>query len=183
MQSSTAGQQGRARVRELADRLYRERYHHLLRIADRSAISRSDAEEAVQFGFMAFIEHFDPEGEAPALPWVTLTVKRRCWALYRARHLDRSVGQETEAEAAGVGPGAVVDAIPSRATGTEQLVTGVEEARWRLAALKPAERRVLGLIAAGCSYAEIGEITGFSYRKTNRCAGEGRAALRALTSR
>ncbi len=63
MMSSTAGQQGRARVRELADRLFRERYHHLLRIADRSAISPSDAEEAVQFLFMAFIEHFDPEGE------------------------------------------------------------------------------------------------------------------------
>jgi DNA-directed RNA polymerase specialized sigma24 family protein len=44
--------------------------------------------------------------------------------------------------------------------------------------LKPAERRAIGLIAAGYSYAEVGEITGWSYTKINRCAAEGRAALR-----
>ncbi len=48
----------------------------------------------------------------------------------------------------------------------------------RLSRLKPQERRALALQAAGCSYAEIQAITGWTYTKVNRCLAEGRAALR-----
>lgn len=54
-------QRRRARVQALADELYRERYHHLLRIARANAFNRADAEEATQDAFASFIEHFDPE--------------------------------------------------------------------------------------------------------------------------
>lgn len=53
------------------------------------------------------------------------------------------------------------------------------EAREHLARLKPAERRALSLIAAGYSYREVGEITGWTHTNINRCATEGRAALRS----
>ena len=43
-----------------------------------------------------------------------------------------------------------------------------------LNALKPHEVRALTLKAQGYSYAEIGEITGWSYTKINRCMAEGR---------
>jgi hypothetical protein len=43
-----------------------------------------------------------------------------------------------------------------------------------LQALKPQEVRALTLKAQGYSYAEIGEITGWSYTKINRCMAEGR---------
>jgi hypothetical protein len=43
-----------------------------------------------------------------------------------------------------------------------------------LHALKPQEVRALTLKAQGYSYAEIGEITGWSYTKINRCMAEGR---------
>ena len=43
-----------------------------------------------------------------------------------------------------------------------------------LHALKPQEVRALTLKAEGYSYAEIGEITGWSYTKINRCMAEGR---------
>ena len=43
-----------------------------------------------------------------------------------------------------------------------------------LNALKPQEVRALTLKAQGYSYAEIGEITGWSYTKINRCMAEGR---------
>ena len=56
------------------------------------------------------------------------------------------------------------------------------EASERLAALKPAERWALGLIAAGYSYQEVGQITGWSYTKINRSAAEGRARLRELAA-
>jgi DNA-directed RNA polymerase specialized sigma24 family protein len=62
--------------------------------------------------------------------------------------------------------------------GTEQRVARIGEARVRLAALKPDERRALGLIAAGYSYKEVGAITAWSYTKVNCCASEGRARLR-----
>jgi DNA-directed RNA polymerase specialized sigma24 family protein len=58
----------------------------------------------------------------------------------------------------------------------------VRAAALALAALKPAERRAVGLQAAGCSYAEIAEICGWTRTKVNRCLAEGRARLRDSTA-
>ncbi len=51
-----------------------------------------------------------------------------------------------------------------------------------LARLKPAERRALILFGQGYSYAEIIQITGWTYTKVNRALSEGRARLRVLDS-
>ena len=59
------------RVQTLAEQLYREHYPRLLRIAVSNAANRTDAEEAVQFAFLAFLQKFDPESGAPPLAWVT----------------------------------------------------------------------------------------------------------------
>jgi DNA-directed RNA polymerase specialized sigma24 family protein len=179
MYASTAEHQRRNEVQTIAEQLYRERYHYLLGIATKNAANRDDAEEAVQFSFAAFIEKFDSDSGSPPLGRLTLTVKRRCWASYHRARLDRSAGQEVDVESDR--PGSCIADVPSEAAGVRETVEQVEwivDARQRLAALKPAERRALGLIAAGFSYAEIGAMTGFSYTKTNRCAAEGRAALR-----
>src|SRR5262245_18720022 len=50
----------------------------------------------------------------------------------------------------------------------------VTRSREALRALKPQEVRALTLKAQGYSYAEIGEITGWTYTKINRCMAEGR---------
>ncbi len=176
MYASTEEQRRRDQVQGLAEQLYRERHDYLLRIAVKHAANREDAEDAVQFSLSALIEKYDPAGGSPPLGWLTLTLERRCWALYRHMHLDRSAGQEAAPDSAGRSFAA--ESITSGDAGPEQLIELVNDAKTRLAALKPAERCALGLIAAGYSYAEIGEITGFSYTKTNRCAAEGRAALR-----
>jgi len=126
------------------------------------------------------IDKYDPDGGSPPLAWVTLVLQRRCWALYREAHLDRRAGQEAVPDS--VGRSFAAESLPSGDTGPEQLVERVEEARARLASLKPAERRALGLIAAGCSYVEVGNITGWSYTKVNRCLAEGRARLRESAS-
>lgn len=173
-------QRNRERVQVLADKLYRERRHYLLRIAAKNAANEADAAEALHDAFASFIEHFDLSGEAPPLAWLTLTLKRRCWALYRHQHLDRRVGQE--AEPGGEGPGAVIDALPSRTSGPEQLVAQVDEARAKLAALKPQELRALTLLATGYSYREIAAMNQWTYTKVNRCISEGRVALRASLS-
>ena len=46
-----------------------------------------------------------------------------------------------------------------------------------LAALKPQERRALALKAEGYSYAEIQQLTGWTYTKVNRCMAEGRKSF------
>ncbi len=86
-------------------------------------------------------------------------------------------GQEAAPDSAG--RSFTAESIPSGDTGPEQLIELVEDARTRLAALKPAERRALSLIAAGFSYAEIGAMNEWTFTKVNRCIAEGRAALRS----
>ena len=49
-----------------------------------------------------------------------------------------------------------------------------------LGALKPDERLAIVLQALGYSYAEIGELYGWTYTKVNRSLAEGRARLHPL---
>ncbi len=110
----------------------------------------------------------------------TLTLKRRCWAKCRRKHVERKVSRQT-GRADGE-PDVLLDLLPSEATGSEEAIERAEwtiEARHRLAALKPAERQALILIAAGYSYSEIAAMNQWTRTKVNRVATEGRAALRA----
>jgi RNA polymerase sigma factor (sigma-70 family) len=178
MFSNASTEQGRgARVKALAANLYTEHYSYLLGIATRNAANRADAEEAVQEAFASFIRAFDPCGGAPPLAWLTLTLKRECWARRRGERLDRSAGQEACPDSGE--QGFELESIPSGVAGTAERVEFMQDARERLAQLKAAERRALVLIAAGYSYSEVGEISGWSYTKVNRCVAEGRAALRS----
>ncbi len=128
---------------------------------------------------LAFVEKYDPASGSPPLGWLTLTLQRRCWAIYRSQRLDRHVGQEADPDAGR--PGFSVADLPAQTAGVEETIERAEfvlEARAKLASLKPAERRALVLIAAGYSYREVQDITTWSYTKVNRAAAEGRAALR-----
>lgn len=165
----------RTHAEALAERLYATHYPRLLAIARRNCADAHEAEEALHDAFVFFIEHFDADQEAPALPWLTLTLKRRCWALYkrRRRRPDRPDPEIASRVAA--------SSINTGSRSTEDAVEVAEEiARWaeRLSALKRDERRALGLLALGYSYGEICEITGWSYTKVNRCLVEGRAKVR-----
>ena len=181
MYASSTEQQRRNEVQTLAEQLYRERYHYLLRIATRNSANYADAEEAVQQAFLAFLAKFDPDSEAPPLAWGTLTLKRECWAKRARAHLDFRVGQ---AAAPGSDPPAFSpELIPSRSAGPEEMIERAEhlvEAREQLAGLKPAERRALSLIAAGFSYREVSDITDWSHTKVNRSIAEGRERLQQL---
>lgn len=179
MYASSADQQRRERVKALAEQLYRERHPYLLGIATRNAANRADAEEAVQQAFLAFLGKFDPDSDAPPLAWVTLTLKRECWAKRAREHLDRRVGQGAAADPDG--SGFCIADLHSEAADAEE---AIEEAEWiadaheRLASLKLAERRALVLIAAGYSYKEIAKMNQWTLTKVNRSAAEGRAALK-----
>jgi RNA polymerase sigma factor (sigma-70 family) len=164
----------RERTAALADRLYSEQHGHLLAIARRNSDSTEDAEEALQDAFALFIDHFDPTSNAPPLAWLTLTLKRRCWALYRRQRMRAAASR---------GNGAEELRDPRRPP--EELVEVTETVatvRLQLAGLKPAELEALSLLALGYSYREICELTGWTYTKVNRCIVEGRAALRSAQS-
>ncbi len=175
MYASTTEQNRRAQVQALADQLYAERRNYLLHIARHNGANGEEAEEALQDAFILFLDRFDPASEAPPLAWLTLTLKRRCWALYRLQRRgwqqrSESDGECSDAELPGGSSRHPDDLL--------DLAEEVASTRSRLAELKRDERRALSLIALGYSYHEIGQITGFSYTKVNRCATEGRAALR-----
>jgi RNA polymerase sigma factor (sigma-70 family) len=168
----------RERVQVLADKLYRERYHYLLRIARRNGAG-DDADDAVNDAFAAFIDKFDPASGSPPLAWVTLTLKRRCWAITGSRRLDRRAGHWVDRDSGE--PRFSVAGLPAPTAGPEESTERTEsvlEARERLAQLKPDERKALLLFGLGYSYHEISERRGWSYTKTNRSITEGRAALR-----
>ena len=43
------------------------------------AAESAAAEEAANYAFSSFLRAFDPAGQAPALPWITLVLKRECY--------------------------------------------------------------------------------------------------------
>lgn len=169
--------QYRSEVRELATQLYREQRPYLLAIARPHATSAADVEEALNEAFVSFINHYDPDGPAPALPWLILTLKRQCWRQRRDAHFDRWVRGDRQGEHEE--PLARLQTLASSLPEPERVVIDREGARGRLAALKPDQRRAMLLRAAGYSYLEIAAHRGWTYSKVDRCVRRGRAALPA----
>lgn len=170
--ASNANRSTRATAEALADDLYATHHLRLQRIAERNTYSCEDAEDALQDAFLLFINHFDPGGEAPPLAWLTLTLKRRCWALNRRRqtrleHERPNVAVERYCPTADPQPEAHIQAADT-----------VAQLRSQLAQLKPDERQALGLSILGYSYQEIAKLHDWTYTKVNRCIREGRAAMR-----
>jgi DNA-directed RNA polymerase specialized sigma24 family protein len=129
-----------------------------------------------------FIEHFDPDEEAPPLAWLIVTLKRRCWALYKRQRRSFDRADPDSACRLELAPGQPSTAyrLPNELL---EVAEEIDTLRAQIAALKRDERRALGLLALGYSYREICELTGWSYTKVNRCLTEGRAALRDLDAR
>ena len=138
----------------------------LRRTARRFSACAADAEDAYQRALLVALRKA-PDIESAALArWMHAVTRNEARAVRRERErLLRAV------------PGCHLDAGPDphdRAEGRERVAATARA----LATLKPQERRALALLAAGLSYAEIGELCGWSYTKVNRCLAEGRAALR-----
>jgi len=115
--------------------------------------------------------------------WTQTVVKHEALAIRRDR--ERILAGPA---AAPVEEGAVdwVSLIPTEADGPAERAErreAVARSREALQTLKPQELRALTLLAEGYSYLEIGEITGFSQTKINRCLAEGRERFRKLVAR
>jgi RNA polymerase sigma factor (sigma-70 family) len=163
-------------LRRWAGELYAEGRGRLLRIARWNAASAADAEEAVQDALLYFLEGYDPDSGAPPLAWITLAMKRRCWRLRERAHADRHVTADRDGEheePTGALARHVSDARP-----LAERVADRDEARRRLARLKPDQRTAIGMVAAGYSYEEVAGARAWTRTKVNRSLAEGRAVLR-----
>ncbi len=153
----------------------------LRRTARRYSICTEDAEDAFQRALEILLLK-SPPGEARELiRWMQTVTKHEALAVRRAR--ERGL---TPAPLAAIDNDDWLELFPSQAPGPAERVErreSIARSREALQALKPAELRALTLLAEGYSYVEIGEITGFSRTKVNRCLAEGREAYRSLTAR
>ena len=114
--------------------------------------------------------------------WTQTVTKHEALAVRASR--ERLLGHRAPSDREG-GEADPVALIPAPADGPDELVErreAVARSREALRSLKPAELRALTLLAEGYSYAEIGEITGFSRTKVNRLLAEGRSRFRGLLS-
>lgn len=137
--------------------------------ARRFSLCLDDAEDALQRATLILLTKAPPHPTPRLVAWMRLVVRREALALRRER--ERLLAAEPSDR----------DASPALcpAEHLERREAAHERAR-ALRRLKPAEQRALVLLGVGYSYAEICELTGWTYTKVNRCLAEGRARLREL---
>ena len=163
------------RIRDIED--------SLRRTARRYSLCADDADDALQRALEILLLKAPSDNPRELIRWTQTVVKHEALAVKRDRERILS------------GPAAVVPEpgredwvamIPARADGPPERAErqeAIARSREALQALKPQELRALSLLAEGYSYKEIGEITGFSHTKINRCLAEGREKFRSLLSR
>jgi len=172
-----------SRTRTL-DALLRAERDQLMRQARFHSRRPEDAEEALSDACVEFLRFYDgPPGE-DAVRWMLLVVKRCAWAITRrteirsARHgvIDIAALGDEELEVAALERQLDVPELAVRSEETDRLIELIEQ-------LKSDEREALILLGLGCSYAEIGEMRGWSRTKVRRCIYEGRARVREALER
>jgi RNA polymerase sigma factor (sigma-70 family) len=154
----------------------------LKRAARRYSLCAADAEDAYQRTLEILLTKAPSDRGRELFGWSKTVVKHEALAIRRNRERLLGTGPLRDREGEDRDPVAL---IPSGEDGPAELLERREEvarSREALQALKPAELRALTLLAEGYSYAEIGEITGFSQTKVNRCLAEGRERFRKLVS-
>jgi RNA polymerase sigma factor (sigma-70 family) len=152
----------------------------LRRTARRYSLCADDADDALQRGLEILLRKAPSEDPRELIKWTQTVVKHEALAVRRERERmlagPAAYAPEPDAED-------WVALLPSGSDGPEEKVErreAIARSREALQALKPQELRALTLLAEGYSYAEIGEITGYSQTKINRCLAEGRERFRKL---
>lgn len=147
----------------------------LRRTAARYSICAADAEDAYQRALEILLVKCPHAHRGRLAAWMQVVTKREALRVRRAR--ERLLGggrvEGTGGDAAALDPPSPAPGPAERAERRER----VAHSAAALAALKPQERRALALKAEGYSYAEIQELTGWTYTKVNRCMAEGRKSF------
>ncbi|HET7054207.1 MAG TPA: sigma-70 family RNA polymerase sigma factor [Solirubrobacterales bacterium] len=157
----------------LAERLYLDNRQRLLTIARGNCASAEDAEEALHDAVVLFIERFDPSCGSPPLPWLMLTLKRRCWAIYGRRRGLAEVLARAGADGAALSEARTVEELAEIDEKASSLGREVQ-------ALRPEERRALALLVSGYSYRDIAARLGCTTKQVDRLLQRVRAKLREV---
>ncbi len=154
----------------------------LRRTARRYSLCADDADDALQRGLEILLRKAPTDDPRELIRWTQTVVKHEALAVRHDR--ERILGAPPATGTPESGDWVAL--IPSEADGPPERAErreAVARSREALQSLKPQELRALALLAEGYSYAEIGEITGYSHTKINRCLAEGRERFRSLVSR
>ena len=151
----------------------------LKRTARRFSLDAEDADDAYQRALEIVLTKAPTTDARELIRWTQTVTRHEALAVRESR--ERLLGAPSRREGA---PDPLASIPSEREDPGEQAERREAAARTReaLRALKPAELRALSLLASGYSYAEIGEITGFSHTKINRVLAEGRNRFRTLLS-
>jgi RNA polymerase sigma factor (sigma-70 family) len=173
---------GAARKRAAVE-TYAQNEAVLRRLARRYSLCADDAEDALQRGLEILLRKAPTEDPRELIKWMQTVVRHEALAIRKEREL-------TLAGPAAESPGPDFEdwiaLVPSTSAGPAEEAErreAIARSREALQTLKPQELRALTLLAEGYSYIEIGEITGYSRTKINRCLAEGRERLRKQISR
>ncbi len=153
----------------------------LKRTARRYSLDAEDAEDAYQRALEIVLTKAPTTDARELIRWTQTVTKHEALALRQSRERLLGYGR-TGPDGASADPVAL---IPAGGDSPEEQVErreAIARSREALRALKPAELRAMSLLAEGYSYAEIGELTGFSQTKINRVLAEGRDRFRGLVS-
>jgi RNA polymerase sigma factor (sigma-70 family) len=168
--------------RRAAVEVYARNETDLRRVAQRFSLCADDAEDALQRGLEILLLQAPTEDPRQLIKWLQTVIRHEALAIRqeRERTLPRPAAADAEPDREDW-----VSLLPAGADGPPERAERREAiGRWReaLLALKPQELRALTLLAEGYSYLEIGEITGYSQTKINRCLAEGRERFRKLVA-
>jgi RNA polymerase sigma factor (sigma-70 family) len=156
----------RAEIEPAALDLIRRRGAEILSTARRYASTPEDAEDAYQRGLEILLTKAPSTREDDLVPWLKTVVKHEAFALRKQRERHGVPSERDELAPAPADTHEQVERL-------DKLQRGAEALR----RLKPQEMRCMLLLAEGHSYAEICQITGFTYTKVNRCLAEGRQSF------
>ena len=156
----------------------------LRRTARRYSLCADDADDAYQRALEILLTKAPTDDVRELIRWMQTVTKHE--ALAQRSNRERLLGRPAAPPGGNSEGEDWVALIPTQADGPPERAErseAIARSREALQALKPQELRALTLLAEGYSYVEIGEITGFSQTKINRCLAEGRERFRALLSR
>jgi RNA polymerase sigma factor (sigma-70 family) len=154
----------------------------LRQTARRYSLCADDADDAMQRAFEILLRRAPSDDPRELIKWMQTVVKHEALAIRRER--ERTLAGP--AAAAGEEAYDWVALLPTDRDGPPERAErheAIARSREALQALKPQELRALTLLAEGYSYTEIGEMTGYSRTKINRCLAEGRERFRRMVSR
>jgi RNA polymerase sigma factor (sigma-70 family) len=145
------------------------------RTARRYSLCLDDAEDAFQRAVEILLTKAPDRRPSELAAWMQVVTRREALAVRRSRErlLPGGGGPDDDP----------VERLACERPGPAdqaELRERIAAAARALAAIKPDERLAIVLQAHGYSYAEIGELCGWTYTKVNRALAEGRVRLRAL---